>query len=116
MNIDTIAGAVVCVIILGILVGEKVVASDAAAVQFAIIIVTNIVYECFLMFLLGYGLVELPRRVWLYSNIKYALLRTQCKASSDFKDISDSSITVSEIVRDVHKTKEVVRAASHLFM
>ena len=73
------------------------------------VIVTNTVYETFLMFLLGYGLVQYPRHLWMQSNLDYYLLRTQMRASSDFKAIGESQLNISLVVADVMKTKAEVR-------
>jgi hypothetical protein len=114
--IDTAAGGIACFVILIVLIARHVVDNSAEAVEFAVIIVTNIVYECFLMFLLGYGFVELPRRVWLYADVDYALLRTQIRASRDFKDINDASSRVFETVADVMKTKDMVTMQLRCFI
>ena len=66
-------------------------------------------YETFLMFLLGYGLVQYPRHLWMQSNLDYYLLRTQMRASSDFKAIGESQLNISLVVADVMKTKAEVR-------
>lgn len=60
------------------------------------------------MFLLGYGLVQYPRHLWMQSNLDYYLLRTQMRASSDFKAIGESQLNVSLVVADVMKTKAEV--------
>ena len=49
MALPTVAG----VIILGILLGQKVVSSNSDALKLTAVIVTNTVYELGLMFLLG---------------------------------------------------------------
>jgi hypothetical protein len=72
------------------------------------VIVTNTIYETFLMFLLGYGLAQYPRHLWMQSNLDYYLLRTQMRASSDFKAIGESQLNVSLVVADVMKTKAEV--------
>ncbi len=59
MMIDTFAMIVAGLIVLAILLGQNVV-SGFSALQLAIVIVTNGIYEFFLMFLLSYGLVEFP--------------------------------------------------------
>ena len=62
------------------------------------------------MFLLGYGLVQYPRSLWMQSDLDYFLLRTQMRASSDFKAIAESQLSVSLVVSDVMKTKTEVGA------
>ena len=74
------------------------------------VIVTNTIYETFLMFLLGYGLVQYPRSLWMQSDLDYFLLRTQMRASVDFKAIGESQLSVSLVVSDVMKTKTEVGA------
>jgi hypothetical protein len=106
MMLDTVLGLLAGVIILGILIGQHVVSSDAAALQLTAVIVTNTIYEAFLMFLLGYGLFEFPRRFWLDSDVRNRLERVYIKASSDFKDISDAHINISQEVANALKTKE----------
>tara|TARA_B110000090_G_scaffold168217_1_gene187041 strand:- start:237 stop:410 length:174 start_codon:yes stop_codon:yes gene_type:complete len=54
MMFDTVAGIVVGAIVLGVLISEKVVDGDSAALELSAIIVTNTLYEFYLMFLLGY--------------------------------------------------------------
>ena len=77
------------------------------------VIVTNTLYETFLMFLLGYGLVQFPKSLWMQSDLDYFLLRTQMRASIDFKSISESQLSVSLVVSDVLKTKAEVSLWSH---
>ncbi len=70
MIYDTIVMVVAGVIILIILIKKNVVQnSSTAALQLTAVIVTNTLYESFLMFLLGYGLVEFPRNIWRAADI-----------------------------------------------
>jgi len=110
MCFDLFVPMVVGLIILGILIGQKVVSSNADALKLAAIIVTNTMYELFLMFLLGYALVEFPRWIWSQSNIDGYLLKTQTKAAQQFKDISEAQLNVSLCVSDVLKTKTAITA------
>ena len=103
-----IAGVIVGVIVLGILNSQKVVTQDASAIELTAIIITNIIYETFLMFLMGYGLIELPRSVWLSASLDSALLRAQMRACADFKDISNAQISMGLCVANVIKTKNDV--------
>lgn len=81
------------------------------------VIVTNTIYETFLMFLLGYGLAQYPRHLWMQSNLDYYLLRTQMRASAAFKAIGESQLNVSLVVADVMKTKaEVLKSDVRLAM
>ncbi len=91
------------------MLGQKVVGDNADALKLAAVIVTNTVYEAFLMFLLGYSLIEFPRGIWNQANLDGYLLRTQMKAASQFKDISDAQLSVSLCVSDVLKTKGQVK-------
>ena len=108
MCIDMFAGVVAGLIILGILIGQKIVPANASALQLAAVIVTNTVYETFLVFLLAYGLVEFPRSIWNSSNYKYYLLLTQMKATYDYKEISDYKIDIQEDISKVNYFKEMV--------
>ena len=103
-----IAGVVGGAIVLGILISQKIVERDANAIELTAIIITNIVYETFLMFLMGYGLIELPRSVWLQASLEGALLRAQMKACSDFKDIGNAQISMGLCVANVIKTRSDV--------
>jgi hypothetical protein len=85
--LDTFLGIIAGIIVLAVLLSKNVVGSSEAAVMLAAVIVTNTIYETFLMFLLGYGLVQFPRSLWMKSNLDIYLLRTQMRASSDFKVI-----------------------------
>src|SRR5690348_9688837 len=61
---DMAIPGVVGLIILGILIGQKIVPSNGEALYLTLIILTNTIYETMLMFLLGYSLVEFPRFIW----------------------------------------------------
>jgi hypothetical protein len=105
MLFDTFVPLVAGCIILGILIGQKVVPGNVAALKLAAVIVTNTIYELGLMFLLGYSLVEYPRSLWSMSDIRGYLLSVQMKAASEFKAISEHQLSVSLVVADVLKTK-----------
>ena len=108
MMIDTIAGIVVGVIILIVLIHENVVSADGEALQLAAVIVTNTIYEFFLMFLLGYGLVAFPAMVWYDADYKYKFERIQLMAASNFVDIQDSQLNISLEVANALKTKQLM--------
>lgn len=109
MIYDTIVMVVAGVIILIILIKKNVVQnSSTAALQLTAVIVTNTLYESFLMFLLGYGLVEFPRNIWREADIEHNLKQTQQKAASDFKDIGDAHFNISVQVANAVKTKHVM--------
>jgi hypothetical protein len=108
MVIDTILGVIAGVIILAILIGQKVVPGTSSAMMLAAIIVTNCIYETFLMFLLAYGLVEFPRSVWIFSNFEEYLLKIQMKATADYKQIAEHRLSVSLEVSHVRKTADQI--------
>lgn len=112
MMIDNLAGLAVGGIVLGILIGQHVVSSSSSALLLAAVIVTNTIYETFLMFLLGYALIEFPREIWNCSNLDKYLLRVQMRASSEFKSIQDAQLTMSLCVSDVLKTAKMVTTHS----
>lgn len=114
MFIDVAGPGVVGCIILGILIGQHVVAADADALKLTAVILTNTVYELGLMFLLGYALIEYPRSLWTMSNLEKYLLNVQIRASSQFKDISDAQLNVSFVVADVLKTKSSLASTADL--
>jgi len=107
---DLVLAAIVGAIILGILVHYKVMPSDGAALQLTAVIVTNTIYEFFLMFLLGYGLIEFPRRWWLDANLDGMLLRTQIKAASDFADIRNDQSNMSIEYANAQKTNDKLQS------
>jgi AcrR family transcriptional regulator len=82
--------------------------NNADALKLAAIIVTNTVYETFLMFLIAYALIEYPRSIWCQSNLDLYLQQVQNKAAAEFKDISDTKLEVSLVVASVLKTKTQV--------
>ena len=92
-------------IILGILIGEKILPSDGDALLFAIIIVSNTLNLFALMFVLGYGLVAYPLMLWQSASSKTALLKAQQQAAAQFKRFNDISVEVSQLVADAKKTK-----------
>lgn len=108
MLFDTFVPLVAGLIILGILIGQKVVPANVEALKLAAVIVTNTMYELGLMFLLGYSLVEYPRSLWHMSDVRVYLVRTQMKAASEFKAISEHQLSVSLVVADVLKTKSAL--------
>ena len=105
MLIDQTVSIVAALVVLGVLIGEKVVPADAAALELSLIIVTNIIYETFLMFLMGYGLIEFPRGLWLQGSLAHSLTRAQTIAYNDFKLLSNSQIVVGQVVANILKTK-----------
>lgn len=108
MMLFNIAGLVVGVVVLGVLISQKILEQNAAAIELVAIIITNVLYETFLMFLMGYGLIELPRSVWQSASLERSLLLAQMRACSDFKDISDAQIYVGQSVANILKTKNEV--------
>lgn len=106
---DNGPGAIAGAIVLAILIGQKVVASTDA-LMLAAVIVTNTVYETFLMFLLGYALVEYPRAIWHASDLDKYLLMVQQRASAEFKSIQDAQLSVSLCVSDVLKTSKMINS------
>lgn len=112
MAFDNGIGLVAGAIILGVLIDQHVVASSGSALMLTAVIVTNTVYETFLMFLLGYALIEYPREIWNQSNIDSHLLRVQQRASAEFKAIQDAQLSVSLCVSDVLKTAKMVSTHS----
>ena len=108
MLFDTAAALVVGLIILIILLAEKVLPPNGSALLLATVLLTNTIYELFLMFLLGYGLVSLPMTLWSYSDNEGRVLAIQNSAAASFKGVSEASFFVSEAVADVYKTKEAL--------
>lgn len=109
-------GVAAGLIVLGILLGQNIVGNNADALKLAAIIVTNTVYEAFLMFLIAYALIEYPRTIWSQSDLDLYLQQTQNKAAAEFKDISDTKLEVSLVVASVLKTKTQVGFQLSIFL
>lgn len=109
MVIDTVVGVVAGLVVLGILLGGHIVPNNPGVLQLAAVIVTNTVYETFLVFLLAYGLVELPRSVWNSSDYDYYLTLTQMKATSAYKSINAYRTEIQEQNTKVMFFKDMVR-------
>ena len=107
MTKDTIIGIIGGLIVLGILLKEKVV-EQGDALMLAAVIVTNTVYEIFLVFLMSYGLVEFPRLLWNMADYNFYLLSTQMVATSDYKAISDYMTLIQEDIRNIHYCRQLV--------
>ena len=104
---DLVLPLVAGLIVFGLLVGTHTVdASSTAGLSLTSVILTNILYESFLMFLLAYGLIGLPRDLWLEADYESSLIRAQNKAAADYKDIAEHRFNVSIAVADVLKTRE----------
>ncbi len=103
---DTILLVLIGAIILYVLIQQKVVPGDTAALTLTAVILTNTIYESFLMFLLGYGLVEFPRMFWRASYLENRLKLVQTKAASDFKDIQDAHFEIAMQVANAKKTSQ----------
>lgn len=100
-------------ILFGILVGSKAVdPNDASGLSLTSVILTNIVYESFLMFLLAYGLIGLPRQLWEDANYEYSLLKAQTSAAAAYKDIAETHFNTSLVVADVLKTNDFCKNAA----
>lgn len=106
--VDMILGLIAGLIILGILIKQHVVGDNENALLLTSVIVTNIVYELFLMFLLAYGLVEFPRKLWNMANLDYFLLLTQMSATADFKASGDFRTEIQEAISKIHYVKNMV--------
>lgn len=108
---DTILGVVVGSIILGILISEKVVSGSTDALTLAAVIVTNTIYESFLMCLMAYGLVQFPVSLWHKGSFEKSLELAQLQAAIDFRAISDANLEISLTVADVLKTRDSIRTS-----
>lgn len=105
---DLILYLVIGLILLAILVGQKTVPNDADALKLSAVLLTNICYESFLMFLLGFGLIEFPKEVWIASNIEKSLTIAETKAAFDIKAASDSMWLSQKLSGNVILTKKMV--------
>lgn len=112
MIYDLVPAAIVGLIIFGLLTGTKVV-KGSAGLSLAIVICTNTVYETFLMFLMAYGIIHLPREFWVASQYDRKLAIVQNKAAADFRDLSEDGLNLGLVVADILKTNEHV--SDHTF-
>lgn len=107
-SIDTVLGVVAGLIILGILISQQVVTDNSDALLLAAVLVTNTIYETFLMILMAYGLIHTPRTMWCDNamNPSGYLLKIENAAANEFQTISSAQLEMSIAVSDVLKTKE----------
>lgn len=108
MSIDMIGSLVLGAIILGTLISQGIVSADTDALKLSAVILTNTIYEAFLVMLLAYGLVEFPRKIWNMSDLEYYLLMTEMRATQDYKDIGDFKINIQDVLMKFLYLKEVV--------
>jgi len=109
----SIAGGVAGAIFFGILVGEGVVDASADAVLLTVVLLSNTAGLIIIMLLLGYGLVSFPQMLWHKGNLKRQLNIAQQKAASRFKDLGETSLSMSMAVADVMKTKQELSSPSY---
>ena len=108
MLYDQFLALIAGIVVLASLLATKVLPPDANAILVTAIIVTNIIYEFLLMFLLGFGLVEFPRNLWIQSNTESSLKIYQMTAAKEFADIADKQLDISLIISNILKTKAEV--------
>ena len=106
--VDIVMYLIVGLIVLAILIGQKAVPGDATALKLAAVILTNIVYESFLMFLLGFGLIEFPKEIWIASNIEKSLSIAEIRAAFDLKAATEALFSITELGGNVLLTKAAV--------
>ena len=90
---------------LGVILALHIVDGSVAGLILFSKIATNTVYEIFLMFLLGYGLVEFPRQIWSQGNLESLLLSVQTKAATEFTANLEARDNVAKVVANVLTTK-----------
>jgi hypothetical protein len=91
---------------LGALLGLKVCPPTSEGLSTFSKIATNAGYEVFLMFLMGFGLVEFPRLMWAYGTPQKLLQKQQIKAATEFATMMDCQMGLAKHVADALKTKE----------
>ena len=105
---DTVPAIVIGLVVLGVLIGGKEVPSSPVGLKIVLVTLTTAIYETILMFLLGYGYVELPKLLWNQGNHQHRLLTMQAKASADFASFRAAQFEVQKVTASVLKTKEKV--------
>lgn len=88
----------------GILLGRGYV-SDEKALLVTVVTVNNTYGLIAIIFLLGYGLVELPKLLWMDGNLQGRLRRLQGRAAHAFLAHADAALDMSEAVAHVLATR-----------
>jgi len=78
------------------------------AVSVTVKAISNTVGLVAIVLLLGYGLVEFPRSVWMAANIEHQLELSQADAAVEYKAFGEMSLKCSMTVADFIKTKKNV--------
>ena len=91
------------VIIFGVLVGNG---ADANALVLTLILVANTCNLFLLMFILGFGLIAFPLKMWNKSDIHRLLHGLQNNAAAQFSAVNDLMLDHAKVVADLRKTKE----------
>jgi len=98
---------------LGVLLGGGYV-SDEKALLVTAVAATNTYGLVVIIFLLGYGLVELPKVMWMNGNLQGKLRRLRGRAAHEFRALADASMDMSEGVAHSLKTKAEVEKQAAL--
>lgn len=98
------------IILLIVLIATKLHAADQNSLALTATIVTNTIYEAFLMFLLGYGLVEFPREIWRTSDLTNYKRVIEMKAATDNALVQETRTECRRQVNNVMKTRDLVRS------
>lgn len=105
---DTVPAIVIGLILLGVLIGMKEVPSSAVGLKTTLVTMTTLIFETILMFLLGYGYIELPKSLWKQGSTEAMLLKMQAKAATDFVAFQAAQMDCQKQASSVLKTKEKV--------
>jgi len=105
---DTVPAIVIGLILLGVLIGMKEVPSSAVGLKTTLVTMTTLIFETILMFLLGYGYIELPKSLWKQGSPEAMLLKMQAKAATDFVAFQAAQMDCQKQASSVLKTKEKV--------
>ena len=98
---------------LSILLGGGYVSNEKALL--VLVVAANNTYGLVvIIFLLGYGLVELPKQMWMDGNLQGKLRRLRGRAAHEFRALADASMDMSEGVAHSLKTKEEVEKQAAL--
>ena len=96
----------------GILLGTGIIPGGISGLLLFSKIATNFVYETFLMFLIGYGLVEFPYQTYLQSDLEKQLKNMQTKAATEFSANMDAYNALGTQVANALKTRDKVSSAN----
>ena len=98
-----IAALIFCIVVVIILLEKKIVSSQKGFL-IALISLNNTIGLFAIVFLLGFGLIELPKQLWYSSSIYQRLKCIEINAAHEFRKKDEAYFDLLEIVSTAYKT------------